>query len=159
MKNQLAATFLCVFVLPTAFSQTLTANSGINFGQFVVLSTCVNCTITIPTSGAPIASVGVILKGGTTGPATFTLDMPAAGNAQQAKYTVTDPVTTTPAIPMTPLTPGMTLGNFSVLAPLATSLGKNLGYAATVTIGATLTIPNSTSFGNFSANFNVVTNP
>ena len=133
-------------------------NSGIQFGSFVVLPSCANCTITVSTAGVRTASAGVLLAtGGAPSAASFTVSSTGANNNNKAQYTVIAPVAATPAVNMAAGGVTMTVGTFtSAQAPVPTKLSPT----NTLFVGATLTIPNSgATAGNHSTSFNVTTNP
>lgn len=137
-----------------AASATVTFVSNLSFGDFTVLGSCVNCSITIdPATGMRSASGGVILRSSNAGQrGQYTVKMSGCG--QSCSYTAT----VTPAS-LNMVTAGgtMTVDTFATnQTALTGSNGSNTLY-----VGGTLRIPsvNVTAGSYSSASFTVTTTP
>lgn len=119
----------------------------LDFGTFSVLPSCANCTITMSTAGVRTATGGVILSSTNPGkPGTFSV------TCNNGSCTWNGAVSLSPTIAAGGVT--MTVGAFTTA-----KAGANT--PSTLTVGATLTIPNSGSAaGTYtSTNYTVTTTP
>ena len=141
-------------VLGRTTSTTIAVTSGvINFGSFAVLPGCANCSITISPAGARRAVGAIVLSNVNPGSAaTFSVTQ-TCNNANPSGCSVyTAAAAATAALPAGGV--AMTLGTFTL------SQGALVGTVNTLSVGATLTIPNQGTAGTFSGGgFTVTTTP
>ncbi|WP_232291626.1 DUF4402 domain-containing protein [Polaromonas sp. JS666] len=127
----------------------ISVNTVINFGSFSVLPSCANCTITISPLGARTASGGVVLTTSNPGSAaTYSVTAPGSGVSYTAVFTPTSATMAAGGVTMT-------VGSFTTLQ------NPSNGTPNTLSVGATLTIPNSGSTaGTYTgAAFTITTSP
>jgi hypothetical protein len=127
-------------------SITVTKTQNLDFGSFAVLPSCSGCTITIASNGQRTASAGIALSSTNMGKAA---QFNVTCNNITCAYTVSAPAGVTIAAGIV----NMTVGTYTpVRTPTSTP--------STLTVGATLTIPNSGSAPNtYTKNFTVITSP
>lgn len=130
-----------------ANATTVSSTQTLDFGTFVVLPTCSNCTITMSAAGARTASAGIVLSSKNVGKvAKFSVGCNNVG----CSYTAT------PGSSVTMAAGGvnMTVGTFTSAKSPATT-------PSVLSVGAKLTIPNSGSaVGTYtSAIFTITTTP
>lgn len=129
-----------------ASTTAVTPVQTLDFGKFVVLPTCVNCTVTISSSGTPrTSSPGIVLVSANQGrPAVY--NVACSGNCN---YTAT--MTGGPRI-----VAGVTMNIAAMTYAKSPSTG-----AGTLTVGATLTIPGpGATVGQYvSTSFLITTSP
>lgn len=127
------------------------ASPGLDFGSFVVLSSCSNCTITISNSGVRTASSGIVLISGASGSAGAFAASGTNSCGSSCSYTVTTPPA---SASITAGTVTMSVGSFTYRQTAATTPN-------TLYVGATLTIPSSgsTPRSYTSSTYTVTTNP
>lgn len=127
------------------------ASPGLNFGSFVVLSTCSNCTVTISPAGVRSASAGILLMNTATGTAAaFSATGTSCGSCTYA-------VTTPAPSPVSILSGGVTMTVNSYTFSQTSAAAPNILH-----VGATLTIPSSGATpGTFTStsSYTVTTNP
>lgn len=136
----------------TASAQTLTNTSGLSFGAFVAGT---GGTVTVATNGgrtktgsvilvnqAAVAAAAQFTISGTPG-ATFTITLPADGTVFLSDGA----------------SGSMALNSFTSNPASTASAGVlSGGGTATISVGATLTVTNAQSSGNYSGSFNVTVN-
>lgn len=127
-------------------SITVTKTQNLDFGSFAVLPSCSSCTITIASNGQRTASAGIALSSANLGKAAL---FNVTCNNTTCAYTVSAPA----AVTMIAGSVNMTVGAYTpVRTPTSTP--------STLSVGATLTIPNAGSAANtYAKNFTVVTSP
>lgn len=133
-------------------AQTLTNTTGLSFGAFVAAS---GGTVTIATSGGRTRTGSVILvnQGGIAAAAQFTVS-----GTPGATFTITLPADGTVFL-SDGASGSMALNSFtSNPAPTASAGLLSGGGTATISVGATLTVGNAQSPGNYSGSFNVTVN-
>jgi hypothetical protein len=129
---------------------TLTNTRGLDFGRFVANT---GGTVIVPTTGAPSATLGVILLNSPTiGPAQFSLSRSKTGG------TIKSVSITLPANGSVQLTSGsnsMAVNSFvcspATLATITTT-------PTTLTVGATLTVAANQPAGSYSGSFPLIVN-
>ncbi len=124
-------------------------NSAIDFGSFAVLSSCINCSVTISPSGARTSSGGIVLT--------------SANPGRAASYSVTEGGCSCKAYTeaMTPTSVPQVTGGVQMTVGSFTSVQSAALPPNTFTVGATLTIagPGATA-GTYSGwSFTVTTSP
>lgn len=146
------ATIVALLLAPQAWPAppgtiTVTKTQNLDFGAFVVLPSCSNCTITVPTVGARTASPGIVLMDNLNSgkPALFNVTC----NTTPCSFSVSTPA----GVTMSAGGVNMTVGAY-VVTRTATAT------PSTMTIGGMLTIPGSGSLpGSYLKNFTVITTP
>lgn len=129
-----------------ANSITVTKTQTLDFGAFAVLPSCSGCTITIASNGQRTASAGIALSNKNQGKAA---QFNVTCNNRTCAYTVAAPA----AVTMAAGSVNMTVGAYTpVRTPTSTP--------STLSVGATLTIPNAGSAAStYTKNFTVITSP
>jgi hypothetical protein len=146
------ATILALSLAPHAQSAapgTITVAKTVNldFGPFVVLPSCSNCSITVPLTGPRTATAGIVLidKLGSGALGQFSVTC----NSASCSFTVSTPA----AVTMSAGGVNMTVGGYTVTRTSTTT-------PSTVSVGGTLTIPRSGSLPNtYTKTFTLVTSP
>lgn len=144
------AVMLALLMAPPAVqaanSITVTPVQPLDFGSFVVLPSCSNCTITITSTGARSASTGIVLTSKNVGKAA---SFSVTCNNTTCAYTVS-PVTTV----------SMPAGGVTMSVSTFTSVRTPTSTPSTLTVGAKLTIPGPGSTpNNYSKTFTITTSP
>lgn len=133
-------------------STTITLTTGLDFGDFTVLGSCANCTITIDAAtGNRTSSGGVILRPTNSG-ARASYDVQRAQCGNNCSYTVS-------VAPSTVTMP--TAGGTMTVLSFTTSQTALQNRRNTLFVGGTLRIPSvSVTAGTYtSGNFTVTTVP
>lgn len=127
-------------------SITVTPVQPLDFGSFVVLPSCINCTITINSAGARSFSPGILLTSKNVG--------------QAASFNVTCNNTTCGYTVLPVSTVSMPAGGVTMSVSTFTSLRTPTSTPSTLTVGARLTIPGPGSTPNtYSKTFTIITSP
>ena len=124
----------------------------LDFGSFVVLSSCSNCQVIIAPDGSRSTVGGVMLRSNNTGQsAQYTASMSQCGNNCSYVPSATNATMSTPG-------GSMTVSNYSFSQTSFSSSGNPR--TNTLSVGARLTIPSvNVTAGSYSVNFTVNTNP
>lgn len=145
------ATVLALLLAPQTGSAaniiTVSKTQNLDFGAFVVLPSCINCTITVPLTGARTATAGIVL-------------MDNINPGRPAQFNVTCNNTPCAFSVLTPAGVTMSAGGVSMTVGGYVSTRTSTSTPSTITMGATLTIPSNGSLPNtYAKNFTVQTSP
>lgn len=143
---------LALFIGTAAQAQTLTNTGALSFGSFTAGT---GGTVTVSAAGARSKSGGVILvsQGGVAAAAQFTVS-----GTPSATFTITLPADGTVFL-SDGASGSMALNSFTSNPPNTASAGLlSGGGTANVSVGATLTVGNAQTPGNYSGSFTVTVN-
>ena len=162
-RTPLAALLVCFYtlqpghVLAATNSTTIAVTSSvINFGAFIVLAGCANCSITISPTGVRSVVGAILLSNVNVGSAaTFSVTQ----NCQGGNPKCTGYIPTAVATAILPAGGvNMTLSAFTFNPPAGPT--GAIGLVNTLSVGATLTIPSQGAAGTFSGGgFTLTTTP
>ena len=145
------------YVLAATNSTTIAVTSSvINFGAFIVLAGCANCSITISPTGVRSVAGAILLSNVNAGSAaTFSVTQNCqGGNPKCTGYTPT--AVATAILPAGGV--NMTLSAFTFNPPAGPTGAA--GLVNTLAVGATLTIPSQGAAGTFNGGgFTLTTSP
>lgn len=126
---------------------TVTKTQNLDFGAFVVLPSCSNCTITVPLTGPRTASPGIVL-------------MNNINSGKVAQFNVTCNNTPCAFTVSTPAGVTMSAGGVNLAVGSYVVTRTSTSTPSTISMGGTLTIPRNGSLPNtYARNFTVITSP
>ena len=167
LKNTSLAALLVSFlvlqpgrVLAATTSTTIAVTNGvINFGAFIVLTGCANCTISISPTGVRSVTGAILLSNINAGsPATFSVTQTCDQSGPAPKCNgFTQGAVATAVLPAGGVNMTLSAFTFSPALPLT---GSPPSITGAVSVGATLTIPSRGTAGTFSGGgFTFTTTP